>query len=198
MVLLETSKQVVIVSKWGIFMKPILRLLIFGLIISSPIVANPAVQSVFEDVVVRFEQEKCGQKEVAIYTKAFQLPHEDTAAYTPLYAVKEDANYESGDMLCVRAYAYIEAAEGLFKKVLLGLALITKDSNSQDSLYIEYLCVDPIWQRCGIGKTIITALENHFKPKAIRLFSIQTAINFYKKLGFEREHDWSNNMIKKL
>jgi ribosomal protein S18 acetylase RimI-like enzyme len=146
-----------------------------------------------EDVVIQFEQQHCGQEEKIIFKNAFPSFFKyifPSYSYTcrPLYKLKENADYESGNTVCVRAYAYIKTNEEISEKVLLGFALVHKDVKPE-RLYIEYICVSEKCKKRGIGKKLIEELGNHFKPTAIRLESVSAALGFYKKIEFEQEED---------
>ena len=60
--------------------------------------------------------------------------------------------------------------------------------NSEDEAQIRYMAVEEEWQGKGIGKTILTRLEEKIKvqgAKYIVLNARDIAINFYEKHGYE-------------
>jgi predicted GNAT family N-acyltransferase len=60
--------------------------------------------------------------------------------------------------------------------------------NSDDEAQLRYMAVSPPYQRQGIGRALIKALEQHAITSSrtkIVLDAREPAVNFYKKLGYQ-------------
>ncbi len=60
--------------------------------------------------------------------------------------------------------------------------------NSDDEAQLRYMAVSPCYQKQGIGRALIKALEQRAKKsshKKIILHAREPAINFYKNLGYQ-------------
>ena len=59
-----------------------------------------------------------------------------------------------------------------------------------DIFFVEELHILPEWKRKGVGRYLMTCLEKILKDKgisAIQLISIDENLEFYKKIGFEKD-----------
>ena len=51
--------------------------------------------------------------------------------------------------------------------------------------YVHYLCVDPAYQKHGIGQTLIRQLKDHYQDYLkICLCAVNTYVSFYEQQGF--------------
>lgn len=66
---------------------------------------------------------------------------------------------------------------------LVGLIGAMDDGNM--TAYVHYLCVDPSYQKHGIGKNLVAELKNHYQSYLkICLCAVNTYVPFYEHQGF--------------
>jgi len=72
------------------------------------------------------------------------------------------------------------------KKEVIGVARL--QFNSSEEAQIRYMAVTSAYERQGIGRALITAMEDHAKDSAIKnivLDAREPAVVFYQKLGYD-------------
>lgn len=70
---------------------------------------------------------------------------------------------------------------------LLGIGILSP-TDSDKKMKLDFLCVDSELQKSGVGRTILTHLEEYAVSQGaneIELEARYTAKDFYKKLGYE-------------
>ncbi|MFX0063829.1 MAG: GNAT family N-acetyltransferase [Candidatus Hermodarchaeota archaeon] len=73
-------------------------------------------------------------------------------------------------------------------------------ASSEEIIWLTSLVITPVWQRKGIGKRIMNLIEKtlHTKNQKFIELGVQdenSAINFYKKLGFRPIERWEGRTI---
>ncbi|MFX1251599.1 MAG: GNAT family N-acetyltransferase [Promethearchaeota archaeon] len=73
-------------------------------------------------------------------------------------------------------------------------------ASSEEIIWLTSLVIAPLWQRRGIGKQIMNLIEKtlHTKNQKFIELGVQdenSAINFYKKLGFRPIERWEGRTI---
>ena len=70
------------------------------------------------------------------------------------------------------------------------VGLICSFDDGYLNAYIQYLLVDPKYQREGIGHKLMAALMDRYRNlKNISLLSYKESINFYEALGFKKDDE---------
>ena len=60
--------------------------------------------------------------------------------------------------------------------------------NSSEEAQIRYMAVTSAYERQGIGRALITAMEDHARDSAIKTIVLdarEPAVGFYQKLGYD-------------
>jgi predicted GNAT family N-acyltransferase len=71
-------------------------------------------------------------------------------------------------------------------KEIIGVARL--QFNSSEEAQIRYMAVTKAYEGQGIGRGLITAMENHARDSAIKTIVLdarEPAVGFYKKLGYQ-------------
>ena len=101
------------------------------------------------------------------------------------------------EMLPEMAGPFLEGAEELWLVVEggAGLAYAAPERLTDGTWNLLLLAVDPAWQKQGLGRRLVAAVEAALTEKGARLLLVETAgvpgfagqRRFYRKLGFRRE-----------
>ncbi len=129
------------------------------------------------------EQNYCLQEddpEIALLSKSFPTKNRED------FTVARDAYGFSYYFDCLNAYIQVEG-----KNLLCGTVIYIPIDQS-DSLIIEFLAVEPAYQKKGIGKALITQLEEVYKARGYKIIYLQATLSsrdFYRKLGYTSPTD---------
>ena len=98
----------------------------------------------------------------------------------------ESGNYPDELPKAINNYSTVYSA--WHEEKLVGLICVMDDGYL--NAYIQYLLVDPQYQRIGIGTSLIRLiLIKYSKFKNISLLSYKENVGFYKNCGFEKDDD---------
>ena len=129
-------------------------------------------ETVEVEVIIETTQKNITEQDIALFEKFWDRSIAGLSTDSNSYTF-----YQSPERLYVRAI-------NKDSKVLLGLALCKKVTFPEQGLSLDYLCVEPSFQRQGIGTKIIKNLIETCRPAQITLVSVAAAVPFYEKLGF--------------
>jgi len=132
---------------------------------------------------IDFNQSPLAQQENAIFETAFKGEY-------GVPWIKTDANYNNGDSVCVRAFIIDSITS---TRELAGFAIVCRETNN--ILYVQYICVDEHHQKKGVGRRIMQELNNHFKPNKIELCALVPVVAFYQRLGFSFDPEGTVDMV---
>ena len=125
---------------------------------------------------------------------------EEDKAYSYAYHIYHDATkgYEYKDTICEHYYALTrqeENFEKLNERDILGLMLFTETTNDYNQ--INWLQTEPLSNHYvrtnkaykGIGQAMVDFVKETFFDKKITLSADKSALEFYKKQGFEHDEN---------
>lgn len=113
----------------------------------------------------------------------------------------DDSDYDLDSMHGDYVYAVEKArnhfAFGAYHKYgMIGFALGHKQSDN--SMYLSHLFIDPIYQGYGVGGKLLKTVENlsFMYSRTLKLFSLPDSVTFYKHYGYEHCGNKNGEIVK--